>query len=1104
MRPRQQTIVSRRVLSTSLFLILFLLAPGAEPQLRPLAAQTVTPAAVVKSIVFSNQELSDAGSHAVATRASGETISVTAGLLLFRGDIIETFDDTKVTVLFLDAPVSERDNEVIIEAKAKIGISSTNSWWGKIWVKVKGAFESKGTYVRLGPKGTEFEFDVTRGSEVPTIIVLEGSVAYKEGIFPLAGLGMINKQFAELLEMGRLSPVPFFTAFAHRVSGQVQTARVLDVQAGQVTDFSATYHVLNGCKTTHYFEFRTSDRTPWLQLLVQKKAEIPAGVTLPVEASVRIDATQLLPGQYRADVYAICLDCQSEPGCIQSQLDWPLSVTVKAPLNPTPTPTPTPTPNPSPTVAPGSSTQEGQIGELQELTLTSAVDRPVQATENRVLSVLDWTNKVILTTQPTYSAQNIIPHFATIEQRSQSFKNARERAILRNEVGSHAILGDVYSDWDQGALAVFAYEKERAPGGNRPGIFDADKAEAYRLTGQLSRANQLLGALSSPDSQSVPALNALGNLNLDYAEIALDKRDYAQATTRLQQAKSLYGSALQGAQVTVSGGGGPNPVTTVQTNLGETSLSEGDVARKQGDLQKARASYTEATRSLESIQQANSIYPFPVTDLGRAYQGLGNVAHLEGNASEASAAYERADRQHRQAIAAHSDFGEAYFNLGDLFDDRGDKKSAEANYRLAIKARPEQPAPYYPLALLIQKEDPQLAAALAATYLQLEPEVFKQGEKARNAGLITQRQYVEPPPRPFDQRRTTDGTVPNVLNMTKAQALSVMQSAGFVPGTIDDKRNRSTDIVFTQQPSAGTKAARGSAINLVIDKPIDVPEVLDDREATAIKKLTEKRLVVGTTEHQPSCKSVGKVLRQSPAKDAKVGPGTPINLVFGSVGENPIVVPDFRGLDRRGVDTTLRENRISLGKTKTEETDSAPEGSVFKQSPDPGTQFANFCQVSVELTIAIPWTIVDNYVGLPLGEAQQRLNANNLYGVVSYSESEGQPGMVVSQSPPPGSKVSRRSLVRLTVSRKPIPIVMPDVVGKQFSVASALLQNLGLRVAKPRCELTSLPSVTHQRVQISPGTVVRQDIPQGTTVTRGTVVTLTVANNSCPESGELR
>jgi beta-lactam-binding protein with PASTA domain len=1120
MGNQQHTTVSRMVLHLSLLLILLVLAPGTQAQSQscPAPSQSVTPAAVVKSVVVRDQEQREAvdRSQAIATRAgSSETVSVGAGLLLYCGDIIETFDQTKVTVLFLDAPVSERDNEVIIDANAKVGISSTNSWWGKVWVKIKGAFNSNSTYVRLGATGTEYEFNVFKGEERSTVVVLEGAVHFEEGKFTLAGSSQSNNQAAQSIGPETLSPFPPFTAFAHKVSGQVQTGRAIDVRAGKVTDFSGTYHVLNDCRRTHYFEFRTSDSTKWVQLLVHKNAEIPAHVSLPVEATVRIDATQLQPGQYRADIYAICLDCKSEPGCTQAQLDWPLNITVKTNGNPTPTPTPTPLPTatPTPTVEPGSSSQEGSVGVLEELTFTRGVDRPAQARDSSVLSVLDWTNRVILTTQPTYSAQNIIPHFPTIEQRSQSFKNARQQSILRNEPGSNAILGNVYSDWDQGALAVSAYAKERAPSGSRPGTFEVDRVEAFRLTGQLALAERLLGRLSATDSQSVAALNAYGNLNLDYAEIALDQRKFDEASNRLREARRRYELALQAPQVMTGGQIGPRAGATVQTNKGETYLAEGNIAQTQNDLQEARSRYTEAARWLESIQQPNSQYPFPVTDLGRAYQGLGNVAHLEGNTSEASAAYEKAERQHLQAINAHRDFAEAYFNLGDLFDDRGDKESAKRNYWLALKARPEQPAPYYPLALLIQKENPQLAAALAATYLQLEPEVFKHGDKAENARRITQRQYVEPPARPIHGKviPIPDGTgptvlnVPNVLNMTRAQAISALQTAGFVPGKIDDRRNRSTDIVMKQSPSADTPAARGSAIDLVVGEGIDVPDVIDDRQQTAIRKITNKHLKVGTVDQEGSCKTVGEVIRTSPARHTKVAPDTVVNLVIASLGENPVTMPDFQGKSQNEVEATIRNLGLTRRRVKREETDQASEGTVLEQSPKRGTQFAKDCPVNVDFTVAIPivWVYVENYVRMQLDEARRRLGNIELYANISYEESSDyNEGMVLRQDPPEGTRVRHKTAVNLVVSarQRPTDVLVPRVVGMTPRNARRTLERAGLQVGEERCIVINPNSIGRTAIivpQVPPGTAAGTNPPEGTRVLVGTRVTLFIAQNRC-------
>jgi beta-lactam-binding protein with PASTA domain/predicted Zn-dependent protease len=697
--------------------------------------------------------------------------------------------------------------------------------------------------------------------------------------------------------------------------------------------------------------------------------------------------------------------------------------------------------------------------------------------------VLDWTNNVILNTQPSYTAQNIIPHFSTRDERSQTFRNARERSILRkNEVGSNAALGHVYSDWGQAALAVTAYGKEVSMAPGPPPTLMVHLSEAYRLTGQLSEARKTLNEALRAEPQSALALNADGNLNLDNAEIAADKGDNQQARTLLVQARTSYGIALQ--SLTAQSGSVASSAV-VKTNLGEAYIADGNEALRQNKITEAKTQYGEAVARLEPTQQASSQYPFAVTDLGRAYQGLGDAAVLEKNKAEAIARYKDAQAQHEKAIAAHSDFAEAHHNLGDLFDDLGNKEAAKDSFRRAIKARPEQPASYYPLAVLIQREDPRLAAALASTYLKLEREVFKQGEKARNARLIERQILVDPPARagarldqidtgstttttttttttPTTTTTTTPGTVPNLLQMSRTEALSAIRNAGYVVGKIKEKSEyRSKDVVIEQKPSAGAAARPGSKIELTINvgKLVDVPDVIDDKEATATRKITKDGLLrIGTIDREVSCKTPGEVVRQTPIKGAKVEPDTVVNLVLAYPGEDALTVPSLIGRSRDDAEAAIRSNELILKQVRTEETNREREGTVLRQKPDSGTLIARQCKREVEITVAIPLIVLGNYVGLTVDEARRQVSAVTLYADIRYLESNSQPGMVLDQSPPAGSQVRRRSAVILTVSTQPVPtVIVPGVVGRPLYDARDLIQQVGLRVGRVRYEEIPAP-----------------------------------------------
>jgi beta-lactam-binding protein with PASTA domain/tetratricopeptide (TPR) repeat protein len=1087
MNPHKTLPSTRTLLLPTL--ALFALLNGTLTQPSSAGVQGPTPAALVKSIVIDTQEVLEANtSQAVITRSNGETVPATAGLALFIGDRVETFDSTNLTLLFLDAPVSERDNEVIVAPNARVGISSTDSWWGKIWVKVKDTFVSKTSYVRLGAKGTEYELEVLKGQNRATLVVLEGVVTFEKGTFTLAeGSSPLDNLTSELRRVAQ-SPAPDFAHY----SRQVQEGRVLKVDAGKITTFGFVYRILNSCGQTHQFEFRIYEGTSWVKLSKPIKVGVLPGEGLPVDVAVQVDATQLRPDVYRTHVYAICADCYLEPRCAQAQLDWPLTVTV--------------TPGKSVPLPPSNgvvTTGRDEVRELQEVLLTPGIDRPVQTTDGRVLSVLDWTNNVILTAQPTYSAQNLIPNFSDKDQRSRSFKSARQRSILsKREPGSNKTLGDVYSDWGQAAQAVFAYEKEVG--------FEVEKSEAYRLTGRLDKAEDLLR--KARDQQSDRALNAYGNLSLDYAKISIDQGSYSQARNRIEQAESYYGSVPK-----IGRQGGAASIATIQTNLGEAHVVDGNLAQLENNLSKAKTQYSESLRSLEGLQQGSFETPFAVTNLGRAYKGLGDVAALERNPAEASRFYRIAQTQHEKAIAAHPDFAEAYFNLGDLFVALGDNTRAKESYWQAIKNRPEQPAPYYPLAVLIQRENPQLAATLAATYLQLEPAIFKQGQKARNAERIKQGENIVPPagppvgpttgppvgqpvgpPAPPDTPPPTEVLVPNLLNKSRAAAISAIEDAGFTPGRIETRSDpKAADRVIEQRPSAGARANRGSAIDFVVTvgKQVEVPEVIDDKEQTAIRKITDKGLKVGTIERRKSCKSVGKVLEQNPRKSAKVDPGTEVNLVLGSLGENPVTVPDLTRGDRRQAEATIQNLGLTLKRVKTQETDDAREGTVIGQSPQRDSQFAQGCEVNVEITVAIPipWANVGDYVNKTLVETNRQLRDINLYGVVTeYREStDYAPGLVLSQNPAPGSRVRQKSPVYLVVSgqKRAENVTVRNVVGMKFEEAKKVLERLGLTVVEPTYEDIN----PCERRGITNGIVRKQDPQEGRSVPAGTPIKLTVS-----------
>ena len=1037
-------------------LIVLAISPSARAQRCPFP-QPVAPPVLIKKIVINGELKTEANSNQIKiTRANGDRVDLLqTGFPLYCGDVIQTSLETEATLAFLDPPFPERDNEVVVKADARVGISSTDSWWGTVWAKVKGTFTSKTTYAQMGAKGTEYQVTAFKNEDRATLIVIEGEVEVTKGTFEMAGeLTVPPDPFDWQIRVPRFVSA----SFAPPPPPQQQFIRPVDAVAGQVTTLGLRYNVHSDCHQPHKYEFRTSDSTPWFQLIGEKHFDVGPLQTVQLERDIQIDATKLTAGVYDAKVLAVCLDCQTESRCSQSQLEWGYKITVSGPgLVSSPSPLPSPSP---------SAQQPFTVYPREVSPVTKSSDQKGPAKVPDVLALLNWTNRVLLVTQPTYSAQNLIPHFSTVEQRSQSFRDARERAALRDDPASQKILGDVYCDWGQGVWAGHAYDQASTQAGGQQTPSQAgpwvDRAEAYRLTGRLEDARLL--TLSNTGPQSPAAFNLIGNIAFDNARIALDKGNRTQAEDYLKEAERSYSTAVSaiGAQ-----GISNARNTTPQTNLAEVHVVVGNLALLNGAASTARNEFTAATQSLQSIQQPNSIYPFAVTDLGRAYQGLGNAASQDGKTVEANSAYAQAESQHRQAIAAHPDFAEAYFNLGDLKEDVHDKEGAKENYWRAIRARPEQPAAYYPLALLLQHENPQLARSLAATFLQLERDVFKQGEKAKNAEKITRGENVQPPPRPFGSNsKPPDGPVPNVLNMTVAQAGNAIERAGLIRGRTDERSDQKpAGTVIAQTPSGDSRALPRSAVDIVVSTgpgtDVAVPDVLNKPQAEAKAKIESAGLRVGNVakRNDPS-RAEGTVLEQKPAGGTNVSRGSPIEIVVASA--EPPVVPNVVGLSQTEATTAIENAGLRVRKIQTR-AENKPKNTVVKQSPDAGKTVKRDSNVDLVVSEGVD---VPGVINNSRDKATREIIKRGL--TVGKIEERGscKLGDVIEQNPAPHGRVDPGAAVDLVIGALgENPVSVPNLIGRSRDEAVAAIRDKELTLGSVRTEETN---------QAPEGTVVRQ------------------------------
>jgi serine/threonine-protein kinase len=128
--------------------------------------------------------------------------------------------------------------------------------------------------------------------------------------------------------------------------------------------------------------------------------------------------------------------------------------------------------------------------------------------------------------------------------------------------------------------------------------------------------------------------------------------------------------------------------------------------------------------------------------------------------------------------------------------------------------------------------------------------------------------------------------------------------------------------------------------------------------------------------------------------------------------------------------------------------------------------------------------VVPPVVGQTLNQAQTRLDAAGLGVEVKRRADQAPRDFVFEQSPNPGQKVDKDSVVTLFVSNGPTTVRVPDVVGQSEADAKRRL-----RAAKLRPEVDRESSA-----KIPEGTVIRTDPGPGRLTERDSSVTLIVSS----------
>jgi len=267
--------------------------------------------------------------------------------------------------------------------------------------------------------------------------------------------------------------------------------------------------------------------------------------------------------------------------------------------------------------------------------------------------------------------------------------------------------------------------------------------------------------------------------------------------------------------------------------------------------------------------------------------------------------------------------------------------------------------------------------------------------------------------------------VPDVVGLSQNNAETAITSAGLVIGSVITANSSTVPVgdVISQTPAAGSDAAAGSVVDLVVSSGsapviIAVPDVVGLIQAAAETAITSAGLALGNVTLTSSATvPAGDVVSQTPVALTNVAPGTSVDLVV-STGPAVIAVPGVIGLAQASAENAIINAGLSVGSVTNVSSSSVPAGDVISQTPSAGTEVT--AGSSVDLVVSSGSDLVDvpNVVGSTYSAAINTINNAGLtVGNVSTVRTRRSCGWIRSQSPAAGASVSTGAQIDLVVTR---------------------------------------------------------------------------------------
>jgi eukaryotic-like serine/threonine-protein kinase len=254
------------------------------------------------------------------------------------------------------------------------------------------------------------------------------------------------------------------------------------------------------------------------------------------------------------------------------------------------------------------------------------------------------------------------------------------------------------------------------------------------------------------------------------------------------------------------------------------------------------------------------------------------------------------------------------------------------------------------------------------------------------------------------------------VNETRADAKRQITQIGLVPKVIlQPSENTQTGFVFKQNPTEGTRIAKGGTVEIFVSngKPkVAVPNVVGSQQNDAVKAITDAKLVPDV-HHVPGG-TAGLVTATAPKAGDKLVEGGTVRVNV-ATGPKPVTVPKVTGESVSQASADLHALGFQVNTTFVDDTH--PQNQVIAQNPKPGDEAPKSSTITITVSNGPPQAAVPDVTGEIADVAAQQLQAAG-FKVQRQQQDVTDPtqdGVVQSQTPSGNDQATQGSTVTIVV-----------------------------------------------------------------------------------------